>query len=126
MSATTRSLKVGVAEAPLAGPANTVLAASLTKDRARVPDVVTGLPETEKIEGAVKATLVTVPPELGSVLVIVVVPPVLLTLIPVPPTIVWLGLVLPLMLVMPLPPPVWAGYSAYWPGIRLPWQTLRH
>lgn len=54
--------KVGAASAPLAGPANTVFAVSVAKVIANVPVVVTGLPETEKIDGAVNATDVTEPP----------------------------------------------------------------
>lgn len=61
-SAPTSDLKVGVAAAPLVGPAHRVLALCVTKESAKVPADVTGEPDTLKIlEGAVKATLVTVP-----------------------------------------------------------------
>ena len=62
MSAATRERKVGVAEDdPVLGPARTVFAPSEFMVTASVPDVVTGLPDTLKMLGMVKPTLVTAP-----------------------------------------------------------------
>lgn len=62
ISAAASERKVGAAAPPLLGPANTVFALWLSKDRASVPDVVIGLPDTSKMaDGADNATLVTVP-----------------------------------------------------------------
>ena len=62
-SAFTIERKVGAAGVlPVAGPAQTVFTASVAKVKASVPVVVIGLPETEKMAGAVNATLVTEPP----------------------------------------------------------------
>lgn len=64
MSAATSALKVGVAADPVVGPAQTKLAVCVAKERAKVPEPVTGLPDTERmLEGALSPTLVTVPPE---------------------------------------------------------------
>jgi hypothetical protein len=52
---------VGIAAAPVVGPANTVLAVSVANVTAKVPAVVIGEPPTEKMLGIVKPTLVTVP-----------------------------------------------------------------
>jgi hypothetical protein len=94
------------------GAANTVLAVCEVRDKEIVPELVIGLPLTDNIElGAESPTLVTVPPEEGLVLVIVVVPLEVATEIPVPPTINWALLVSPLILATPLPPVL--GYFAY-------------
>lgn len=61
MSAETRARKVGVAAPPEVGPANTVLAVSVASVIANVPLVVIGEPETDKKEGTVSPTEVTVP-----------------------------------------------------------------
>lgn len=58
-SAVTSALKVGVTAAPVVGPANIVLADWVAKLKAKVPEVVIGDPATVKIDGAVRATLVT-------------------------------------------------------------------
>lgn len=58
-SAATNDLNVGVAAAPVVGPAHTVFAVSVAKDTAKVPLVVIGLPPTENMAGIVRATLVT-------------------------------------------------------------------
>jgi hypothetical protein len=71
---------VGVAAAPLVGPANTVFADCVASDAVSVPDVVTGDPLTLKIAGIESATLVTVPPP--PVFAIVIVPAPFVTLIP--------------------------------------------
>jgi hypothetical protein len=74
----------------------------------RVPDVVTGLPDTvNTLPGRDRPTLVTVP--VPPVEEIVVVPPVVDTVMPEPPTISWLAAVSPLMLNIPLE----KGYLAY-------------
>jgi hypothetical protein len=61
ISAAVSPRNVGAAGDPVAGPANTVLAVSVTNVIASVPAAVTGLPPTLKIAGAVSPTLVTVP-----------------------------------------------------------------
>jgi hypothetical protein len=61
MSAATNARKAGVATPPDVGPANTVFAVCVAREIARVPDEVTGDPDTDKNEGTVCATLVTVP-----------------------------------------------------------------
>ena len=61
MSAATSERKVGAAAPPDVGPAKTKFAFSLTSVAVSVPLEVTGEPLTEKIEGIVSATLVTVP-----------------------------------------------------------------
>jgi hypothetical protein len=55
------ALKVGVAAAPVVGPANNVLADWVWSVTARVPLVVTGDPATDRKLGTVSATEVTVP-----------------------------------------------------------------
>jgi hypothetical protein len=59
MSAATSALNVGVAAEPVPGPAHTRLADWVARVAAKVPELVTGLPATEKIAGIVSATLVT-------------------------------------------------------------------
>src|ERR1700741_1756735 len=66
-SAATMLLKAGVAAAPVEGPAKTELAACVLNDAVKFPADVTGEPDTEKREGIVKPTEVTVPPLLLSV-----------------------------------------------------------
>jgi hypothetical protein len=61
-SVATKARNVGVAAPPLAGPAKTVLAVSVVRATARVPEVVIGEPATVKKLGTVIPTLVTVPP----------------------------------------------------------------
>jgi hypothetical protein len=60
MSAVVIARKLGV-PAPPDGAARNVLAVSLTSAAAMEPAVVTGLPDTEKIDGIDKPTVVTVP-----------------------------------------------------------------
>ena len=60
-SATTNARKVGAPAEPV-GEAKTRFADWLASVAVRVPDVVTGLPETLKIAGIERPTLVTVPP----------------------------------------------------------------
>ena len=52
---------MGVAALPDVGPAHTAFADWVAKVPAKVPDVVTGDPDTEKMAGRVRATLETVP-----------------------------------------------------------------
>ena len=61
MSALTSARKVGAPELPF-GAMNTWLAVWLASDSAMVPEVVIGLPATDRNDGAVSATLETVPP----------------------------------------------------------------
>ena len=61
ISAAVKTRKVGVAADPEDGPEKKVLIASVFNVSASVPDVVTGLPVTVKIDGAVMPTLVTEP-----------------------------------------------------------------
>lgn len=56
---------VGVAAPPLVGPAKNVFAVSVANVIAKVPDVVIGLPVTDRMEGTVSATEVTVPVPAG-------------------------------------------------------------
>jgi hypothetical protein len=58
MSDVVRARKVGAAE-PDVGPANTVWALWFASDSDRVPLVTTGDPDTVKIGGAARLTLVT-------------------------------------------------------------------
>jgi hypothetical protein len=69
MSAAARLRKVGEAAPPEEGPAKIRFADWLASDAERVPDVVTGLPDTEKIDGKLRATLETVPapPEIVAI-----------------------------------------------------------
>ena len=67
MSAATSERKVGAVAAPVDGPANTKLADCVVRVPVRVPDAVTGLPDTLKMLGRANPTLVTVPPLLGGV-----------------------------------------------------------
>jgi hypothetical protein len=60
ISPATRALNVGAPAAPV-GAANTVAAVWLASVAESVPLAVTGEPDTVKIPGNVKATLVTVP-----------------------------------------------------------------
>ena len=62
MSAATKARNVGVAAAPVVGPAHTRFAACVARVTANVPVLVTGEPPTEKIAGIVRATEETVPP----------------------------------------------------------------
>jgi hypothetical protein len=60
MSASTNALHVGTASAPVAGPSKAVFATCVASVRVSVPVVVTGEPDTEKVdEGAERATDVT-------------------------------------------------------------------
>ena len=61
MSAATSARNVGVAAAPVVGPENTVFAVWVARVSPSVPVVVTGEPLTLSIDGAVRATLLTVP-----------------------------------------------------------------
>ena len=61
ISVEVKGRNVGIAAAPVDGPANTVLASSVASVTASVPAVVMGDPPTAKIDGIVRATLVTVP-----------------------------------------------------------------
>lgn len=61
MSAVVRDRKVGVAPAPLLGPANKVLTDCVVSVPVSVPVVVTGEPDTAKMEGSANATEVTEP-----------------------------------------------------------------
>ncbi len=61
MSAATSARKVGAAALPVVGPAKTRLADCVALVTASVPEVVTGVPETENSAGMVSPTLVTVP-----------------------------------------------------------------
>jgi hypothetical protein len=61
-SASTILLNSGVPAEPLAGLAKTVLPVWLARLTAKVPEVVTGVPLTDNIDGTVIATDVTVPP----------------------------------------------------------------
>ena len=56
-----RLRKLGVPGEPVVGPAKTLLALSLAQAPVRVPEVVTGLPDTLNSAGRLRATLVTVP-----------------------------------------------------------------
>ncbi len=58
--------KVGTPAPPVAGPAKTEFWASLARVPVSVPEVVTGVPETVKIEGKERPTEVTVPPAESS------------------------------------------------------------
>jgi hypothetical protein len=58
-SADTSDLNAGVAEPPLVGPAKTLFADSLAHAPVRVPDDVTGEPDTENSPGRLKPTDVT-------------------------------------------------------------------
>jgi hypothetical protein len=66
ISLATSALNVGAPEAP-EGAANTVAAVCVAKDADNVPELDTGLPETVKILGRDKATLVTVPRYVSAV-----------------------------------------------------------
>jgi len=59
MSAVVKALKVGVAAAPLLGPAKTEFTACVVNVPVNVPLLVTGEPDTVIIEGNAKATEVT-------------------------------------------------------------------
>ena len=73
ISAVTIARNVGVAAPPDVGPENMVFAVCVASDPVSVPDVVTGEPDTLKIAGSDKATLVTVPdPPEGAALAHVV------------------------------------------------------
>jgi len=62
MSAATSARNVGVAAAPVVGPAQTKLAVWVANVPVRVPEPVTGEPETVRmLEGSARATEVTVP-----------------------------------------------------------------
>ena len=61
MSAATSALKAGVVAAPEEGPAKTTPDVWVAKVITKVPELVTGDPATEKIEGAERPTEVTVP-----------------------------------------------------------------
>ena len=61
MSAATSERNVGATAPPVVGPENTVFAVSVASVTASVPEVVTGEPDTDKNEGTVMATDVTVP-----------------------------------------------------------------
>jgi hypothetical protein len=76
-------------------------------DNVKVPEEVTGLPDTVNIEGAASPTLVTVPPVEEIVMVL----PEGVIVIPVPATSVNAP-VKPLRLVTPPPPPPKNGYDA--------------
>lgn len=82
-SAITNALKVGTAAPPVVGPAYTKLADCELDVNVNVPVVVTGEPETLKMDGADNPTLVTVPPPPPK-LVIVTAPVDDETLIPLP------------------------------------------
>jgi hypothetical protein len=60
-SAATKLRKVGAAALPVVGPAKTKFALWLASAAVRVPEEVTGEPETVKMAGMDSATLVTVP-----------------------------------------------------------------
>ncbi len=61
MSPEANARNVGVAALPVVGPEKTVAALWVARERARVPEEVTGEPATDKKLGADSATLVTVP-----------------------------------------------------------------
>ena len=61
-SASTNARNVGVAAAPVVGPAKCVLAACVANVPTSVPVDVTGPPVTVKIAGNARSTLVTEPP----------------------------------------------------------------
>lgn len=61
ISLATKALNVGAAATPDDGPANTLFATCVANVAVRVPELVTGEPETVKMEGSDKATDVTVP-----------------------------------------------------------------
>jgi hypothetical protein len=69
MSEETNARKVGADGLPDVGPAHTRFADCVASPRARVPDPVIGDPVTVNMPGAVRATLVTVPPELAPLIV---------------------------------------------------------
>jgi hypothetical protein len=58
-SASTIVLKVGAADAPEEGPAHTKLAPCVLSEKVSVPELVTGDPDTVKMDGADKPTDVT-------------------------------------------------------------------
>jgi hypothetical protein len=101
ISAATINLKVGTPELPL-GAAKKVLADSELREKLRVPEEVTGLPLTVKIEGALNPTLVTVP--VPPVAEMVMSCPEGVIVIPVPGNKV-ISPVIELRLVTPLIPP---------------------
>lgn len=59
MSAVVNARKVGVAAAPLLGPANKVFTACVVSAPVNVPLLVTGEPDTDMMDGNDKATDVT-------------------------------------------------------------------
>src|SRR6185312_5482778 len=61
MSAETSARNPGAAAIPDVGPAKTVLALCVASVPVIVPEAVTGLPETVKMLGSARPTLVTVP-----------------------------------------------------------------
>ena len=66
MSAVVNALKVGAAAEPLDGPAKIAFTACVVSVPVSVPLLVTGEPDTEIIDGSVKATEVTVPVPYGK------------------------------------------------------------
>ena len=79
--------KVGIAAPPDAGPVNNWFAVWVLNVAANVPDVVTGEPETLKIEGIESPTLVTVPVAVDAIVAIPSSPvPVVVMVTPVPST----------------------------------------
>src|ERR1035437_4517398 len=78
-SASTSARNVGAAGTPVPGPAKIVFAVSLASVPVSVPVVVTGEPDTVKIAGSARPTLVT------PVLLTVIEPAPFAMLIPVPP-----------------------------------------
>lgn len=93
---------------PVAATEDGVIAPRL-KVMAGVVVAVATVPETPL--AVVTDTDVTVPPDEGAVLVMVVVPLAVDTEIPVPPVITWAAVVSALMLVMAPDPPPWGGHT---------------
>lgn len=73
-SAVTSERKVGAAFAPVVGPANTKFLAWFARVVVNVPEVVIGEPVTEKMDGMLRPTEVTVPPEIATATQVKLVP----------------------------------------------------
>jgi hypothetical protein len=74
ISVAVKTRKVGIAAEPDTGPAKNVLVVSVFSVSAKVPELVTGLPDTVKMLGADKPTLVTTPDEMQTALPLVSMP----------------------------------------------------
>ena len=73
-SSVAKERKVGAAFAPEDGPANTKFLAWFARVVVNVPEVVIGEPLTEKMDGMVNPTEVTVPPEIATATQVKLVP----------------------------------------------------